>query len=89
MPTNHGEDQTRDHLGARVDTNKKHALTLYAHKLNGEDPYAQVKLSNVVRGAVDEYIARHWDDLPEEAKDALDKDTLADAGEGARGAIVE
>jgi hypothetical protein len=68
----------RSVVSADVDTNKKDALVKTAHQRS--KPYDSVTQSDLLREAVDEWLSNHWDELPEEAKDDLDEDQVANAG---------
>ena len=65
-------------LSTRVPSNRLTALEQYAYQQS--TPHETVKRSDLVRDAVDLFLAENWEDLPEEARDALDDDLKANAG---------
>jgi len=74
-------DALESTLSARVKNGTKTALVQYAHQKNVEaGPYEDVCPGTIQRRAVRELLRREWDDLPQEAKDALDDDLVANAG---------
>ncbi len=75
--TPHQGDETKSRVAADVSTNKKDALVKLAHSRS--DAYEKVSMADLVRDALDEYLSRQ-DDLPEEARDDLDADLVANAG---------
>lgn len=78
-----GTDDGRSHLGFEVLTNHKTAMEYLADE-RSEGYGNRVYVSELGREAVEEYLATHWDELPEEAKDLLDDDMKANAGAGER-----
>jgi len=74
-------NETRSSISARVPTNHKDALIYLADAES--TAHDRVSLSEVLRDFVSEGLVRRWDELPEEAKDVLDDDLKADAGENA------
>ena len=79
MPPNQGNGPGT-HIAARVPTNRKSALEKWAHA--DSTPHETVTASDKLRNAIDEYLADHWDELPEEARDDLDDDLKPNGGDG-------
>lgn len=71
------QDGPTPRAGARIETNYQEAAELLAFKRTKRtDKWTK---SRVIREALIEYLARA-EDLPEEARDLLDDDMLANAG---------
>jgi hypothetical protein len=64
-------------IGAKIPTNLKDAL--YKLAKHRDSPYDEVNMTDLIEASVREYLARQ-DDLPEEVRDDLDADLLANAG---------
>lgn len=69
-------------IGARISVAKKAALKLYVKKKNRERSAAEGVLqeSVIIRDSLDDWFRKNWDDLPQEARDMLDEDLVANAG---------
>lgn len=77
MAPNQDENGGRAHIGAQVPTNHAEALfQLAQHRSTRADRTTQ---SDLIREAISEYLPKQ-DDLPEETRDLLDDDLLANAG---------
>lgn len=74
-------DDNRSNLGAKVPTNQKDALVKWGYSQS--TAYKTVTLSDHVREAISEYLNRHWDELPEDARTDLLREDLADPDEPA------
>ena len=75
--------QQNPSVGARVSVNKKAALRLFRKSLNRQRTAAEGALSEseLVRTALDQFLVGRWSELPEEARDLLDKELDADDGD--------
>ena len=69
-------------IGARVSVEKKAALRLFREDQNKKRTAAEgaIDESEIVRDALDLYFRENWGRLPEEARDLLDDDPVANAG---------
>jgi len=80
-------DNNRAPLGAEVPTNEKDALVKWAHEQS--TAYENVSISDHVREAISEYLNNHWDELPEKARNDIQRSQLADPDEPAVEAVQE
>ena len=78
VPVMPADQPGKSFIGAKIPTNLKDAL--YKLAKSRDSPYDEVHMTDLIEDAIREYLARQ-DDLPEEAKDDLDSDFLANAGE--------
>lgn len=71
-------DGQRPRVAAAVPTNHKTALDYVAtvESTPGNRKYT----ADVIRDAIELYLSENYEDLPEEARDLLDDDLVADAG---------
>lgn len=65
------ESQTKSTVSARVDTDKKADLIILAD--DRSTPFDKVKLSDLIREAVDDYVTKHQDEIPEYDRDQLEE----------------
>lgn len=71
-------DGERPRVAAAVPTNHKQVLDYAADQRSS--PGNRAYTAEIVREAIEEWIHRHASELPEEARDLLDDDLLANAG---------
>lgn len=79
MVSNRGDGQS-PRITASVPTNHKQALDYAATQRS--TPGNRTYTADLVREAIEEWLARHSQDLPSEARDLLDEDLVANAGDG-------
>lgn len=73
-------NQESSKITIRVPTGRKDALLKLAHELSTYDE--KTSLSELGREAIDDLLRKYEADLPQEAKDDLDSDVLANGGGG-------
>lgn len=73
-------NQESSKITIRVPTGRKDALLKLAHEQSSYDE--SVSLSDLGREAIDDLLVKYASELPQEAKDDLDDDLLANAGSG-------
>lgn len=73
-------DGQRPRIAASVPTNHKQALDYAADKRS--QPGSRTYTASIVREAIGEWLARHSEELPPEARDLLDEDLEANGGKG-------
>ena len=71
-------DGSKSHIGAEIPTNHKEALFLLA-KYRSVEQRENVTFSDLVRDYIERGL-RSEEELPEEVRDLLDEDLLANAG---------
>lgn len=76
MVSNQGDGE-RPRITASLPTNHKHALDYVATERS--QPGNRVYTADVVRDAVEEWLYHHADELPDEARDLLDQDRIAES----------
>lgn len=74
MVSNQG-DGRKPRITATLPTNHKQALNFVAAERS--QPGNRTYVAELVRESVEEYLANHWDELSEDAKELLDKEMLA------------
>ncbi len=82
-------DELGGHIGFRVPSNVNTAYEQIANLRDFEaGAHDTVNKSDVLREALIEYLDNHYDDLPEETRDLLDDDLVANAGGDAEGVEI-
>ena len=76
MASNQG--QLGGRFSLRVGSDRISALEQLA--FDRSTAHDKVTRAELIREAIDEYLRDNWEDLPEEAKDFLDEDMIANAG---------
>lgn len=68
-------------IGFRVPADVNAAYEQIANERNYHaGPHETVNKSDVLRDALKEYLLNHYDELPQETRDLLDDDLIANAG---------
>lgn len=73
------DDGENPRIAAAIPSNQKTALEYVAQ--DRSNPGNRTYVADVVRDGIEEWLSHHTDELPEEAKDLLDEDLVANAGE--------
>lgn len=76
-------DDLGGQIGLRVPADVNAAYEQIANERNYEaGAHSTVNKSDVLREALEEWLNNHFDELPEETRDLLDDDLIANAGAG-------
>jgi len=74
-------DELGGRIGFRVPSNVNTAYEQIANLKDFEaGAHATVNKSDILREALEEYLNNHYEELPEETRDLLDDDLIANAG---------
>lgn len=80
MASNH-DSGAKSRISGMIPTNHKEAMFLLKEQ-RSRNQREQVPMADLIREFVEDGLAAHYDELPEEAKDLLDEDMVANAGGG-------